>query len=71
MSTKQFNASVQAEIRRLIAKAELEYEREQRERQMPGFFEWFSKRLSTGASANVIDESAHREGKSTLTSQPL
>jgi len=45
MSNEQFNKSVQAEIRRLIAKAEREYEAEQRARQMPGFCEWLSNKL--------------------------
>jgi len=71
MSSEQFNKSVQAEIRRLIAKAEREYEAEQRERQMPGFFEWLSNKLSTGASANVIDESEHLPRKSTLSGKPF
>jgi len=45
MTANKFNASVQAEIRRLIAKAEREYEAEQRARQMPGFCEWLSSKL--------------------------
>lgn len=48
MTTAQFNASVQAEIRLLIAKAEAEYESEQqRDEYTPGFCEWFSRKLES------------------------
>ena len=46
MSNEQFNSQVQADIRRLIAKAEKEYEAQQaRDEYTPGFCQWLSSKI--------------------------